>query len=160
MYTVRGNDSTELSFEEVVRAARKLGFQLRPWVERQENQQQSGRQDNRNQGGPNRYQNGGSPQQGRRYYQNGNTGAHTPNRRQTPIEEVKCWTCGKLGHYASDCTTKGPKFAFVPKQVGMNYLQDAQEDTTKRQPRTTIWETTRSLWRDPYYSSQGYNSSL
>ena len=42
MYTVRGNDSTELSFEEVARAARKLGFQLRPWVDRQENQQQVG----------------------------------------------------------------------------------------------------------------------
>ena len=55
MYTVRGNDSTELSFEEVASAARKLGFQLRPWVDRQENQQQSGRQDNRNHGGPNRY---------------------------------------------------------------------------------------------------------
>ena len=128
MYTVRGNDSTELSFEEVARAARKLGFQLRPWVDRQENQQQSGRQDNRNHGGPNRYQNGGSPQQGRKYSPNGNTGACTPNRRQTPIEEVKCWTSGKLGHYASDCTTKGTKFAFAPRVVRMNYLQDAQED--------------------------------
>ena len=55
MYTVRGNDSTELSFEEVARAARKLGFQLRPWVDRQENQQQNGRQDNRNHGGPERW---------------------------------------------------------------------------------------------------------
>ena len=128
VYTVRGNDSTELSFEEVARTARKLGFQLRPWVDRQENQQQSGRQDNRNHGGPNRCQNGGSPQQGRKYSPNGNTGARTPNRRQTPIEEIKCWTCGKLGHYASDCTTKGPKFAFAPKVVRMNYLQDAQED--------------------------------
>ena len=36
VHTVRGNDSTELSFEEVARAARKLGFQLRPWVDRQE----------------------------------------------------------------------------------------------------------------------------
>ena len=36
MYAVRGNNSTELSFVEVARAARKLGFQLRPWVERQE----------------------------------------------------------------------------------------------------------------------------
>ena len=68
------------------------------------------------------------PQQGRKYSPSGNTGSRTPNRRQTPIEEVKCWTCGKLGHYASDCTTKGPKFAFEPRVVRMNYLQDAQED--------------------------------
>ena len=64
----------------------------------------------------------------RRFTPNGNTGARTPNRRQTHIEEVKCWTCGKLGHYASDCTTTGPKFAFAPKVVRMNYLQDAPED--------------------------------
>ena len=132
MYTVKGNDSAELSFDEVVRAACKLGYALRPWVDRQENRQQEnrgyGKQDNRGYGGPNRYQNGGNPQQGRRFTPNGNTGARTPNRRQTPIEEVKCWTCGKLGHYASDCTTTGPKFAFAPKMVRMNYLQDGPED--------------------------------
>ena len=129
MYTVKGNDSTELSFDEVARAARKLGYQLRPWVDRQENRQQGyGKQDNRGYGGPNWYQNGGNPQQGRRFTLNGNTGARTPNRCQTPIEEVKCWTCGKLGHYASDCTTTGHKFAFAPKVVRMNYLQDMSED--------------------------------
>ena len=131
MYTVKGNDSTELSFDEVARAARKLGFQLRPWVDRQENQQQGncgyGKQDNRGYGGPNRYQNGGS-QQGRRFTPNGNTGVRTPNRRQTPIEEAKFWTCGKLGHYTSNCTTTGHKFAFAPKVVRMNYLQDMSED--------------------------------
>ena len=37
MYTVKGNDPTELSFDEVARTARKLGYQLRPWVDRQEN---------------------------------------------------------------------------------------------------------------------------
>ena len=133
MYTVKGNDPTELSFDEVARATRKLGYQLRTWVDRQENRQQGnsgyGKQENSGYGGPNRYQNnGGNPQQARRFTQNGNTDAHTPNRRQTPIEEVKCWTCGKLGHYASDCTTTGPKFAFVPKVVRMNYLQDMSED--------------------------------
>ena len=133
MYMVKGNDPTELSFDEVARAARRLGYQLRPWVDRQENRQQGnsgyGKQDNRGYGGPNRYQNhGGNPQQARRFTQNGNTGARTPNRRQTPIEEVKCWTCGKLGHYVSDCATTGPKFAFAPKVVRMNYLQDMSED--------------------------------
>ena len=40
MYKVMGNDSTELTFDEVTRAARKLGYALRPWVDRQENRQQ------------------------------------------------------------------------------------------------------------------------
>ena len=118
MYTVKGNDSAELTFDEVTRAARKLGYALRPWVDRQENRQQEnrgyGRQDNRGYGGPNWYQNGGNPQQfkGVDSPPNGNTGARTPNpnRRQTPIREVKCWTCGKMGYYASDCTTTGPKW--------------------------------------------------
>ena len=118
MYMVKGNDPADLSFDEVARAARKLGYVLRPWVERQENRQEEnrgyGKQDNRGYGGPNRYQNnGGNTQQAHRFNQNGNTGARTPNRRQTPIEEVKCWTCGKLGHYASNCATTGPKFAFA-----------------------------------------------
>ena len=108
MYVVKGNNSAEPSYDEVARAARKLGYALRPWVERQENRQQENRgyvkQDNRGYGGP-------------RFTPNGNTGACTPNRRQIPIKEVKCWTCGKLGHYASDCTTTGPKFAFAPKMV-------------------------------------------
>ena len=37
MYTVKGNNSAELTFDEVARAARKLGYALRPWVDRQEN---------------------------------------------------------------------------------------------------------------------------
>ena len=43
MYTVKGNESAELSFDEVARAARKLGYALRPWVDRQENRQQENR---------------------------------------------------------------------------------------------------------------------
>ena len=43
MYTAKGNDSADLSFDEVARAARKLGYALRPWVERQENRQQENR---------------------------------------------------------------------------------------------------------------------
>ena len=132
MYTVKGNEPVELTFDEVARAACKLGYALRPWVDRQENRQQDnrsyGRQDNRGYGRPNQDQYRGNPQQGRRFTPN--TGARTPNlnRRQTPIEEIKCWTCGELGHYASDCTKTGPKFTLALKAVRMNYLQDTSED--------------------------------
>ena len=128
LYTVKGNDSADLTLDEVTRAARRLGYALRPWVDRQQGNRGFGRQDNN--GGPSRYQNGGSPQQGPKFNQNGNSGARTQNpvRRQTPIGEVKCWTCGKTGHYALNCKTNGPKFAFAPKMVRMNYLQDVSED--------------------------------
>ena len=110
LYTVQGSNSTDLTLEEVTRTARRLGYTLRPWVDRQ--------QGNRgfNNGGPSRYQNGGNPQQGPKFNQNGNSAARTQNpvQRQTPIGEVKCWTCGKIGHYASDCKTNGPKFAYAP----------------------------------------------
>ena len=33
-----------------------------------------------------------------------------------------------MGHYASYFTTTGPKFAFAPMVVRMNYLQDMSED--------------------------------
>ena len=120
LYTVQGNSSAELSLEEVTRAARKLGFALRPWVDRQQGNR------NFNNGGPSCYQNGGNPQQGQKFNQNGNGVAHAQNpvRRPTPIGEVKCWT----GHYASDCETNGPKFAYAPKVIRMNYLQDASDN--------------------------------
>ena len=41
-----------------------------------------------------------------------------------PVGEIKCWTCGKTGHYASDCKSGGPKFAFAPKPLKMNLLQE------------------------------------
>ena len=90
LYTVQGNSSAELSLEEVTRAARKLGFALRPWVDRHQGNR------NFNNGGPSRYQNGGNPQQGQKFNQNGNgvARAQNPVRRPTPIGEVKCWTCG------------------------------------------------------------------
>ena len=77
LYTVQGGNQTELTLEEVTRAARKLGFTLRPWIDRQ--------QGNRgfNNAAPNRNQNGGEPQQGSRFNQNRNSGA----RPQNPIRK-------------------------------------------------------------------------
>ena len=128
LYTVQGNNSADLTLDEVTRATRRLGYALCPWVDRQQGNRGFGRQDNN--GGPSQYQNGGSPQQGPKFNQNGNSVAHTQNpvRRQTPIGKVKCWTCSKTGHYASDCKTNGPKFAFAPKVVRMNYLQNVSDN--------------------------------
>ena len=119
LYTVQSSNQTELTLEEVTRAARKLGFALRLWINRQ--------QSNRgfNNAATSRNQNRGEQQQNLKFNQNGNSGARqqNPNRRQTPLEEIKCWTCGKTSHYASDCKSSGPKFAFTPKAIKMNILQ-------------------------------------
>ena len=36
LYTVKGNDSADLTLDEVTRTARRLGYALRPWVDRQQ----------------------------------------------------------------------------------------------------------------------------
>ena len=123
LYTVQSTPKGELTLEEVTRAARRLGFGLRPWTVRQQNPR--GFSNN----SPPRNRNGGEQQQAPKIISTGNNNARTQNtpRRQTPVGEVKCWTCGKIGHYAVDCRSGGPKLAFAPKALKMNFLQQLAE---------------------------------
>ena len=119
LYTVQSGNRNELTLEEVTRAARRLGFGLRPWIVCQQNSRGFSNTS------PARNQNSGVQQQSPKLNQSGNDNARTQNplRRQTPVGDVKCWTCGKTGHYAYDCKSSGPKFAFAPKALKMNFLQ-------------------------------------
>ena len=123
LYAVQSTPKGELTLEEVTRAARRLGFGLRPWTVRQQNPR--GFSNN----SPARNRNGGEQQQAPKIISNGNNNARTQNspRRQTPLGEVKCWTCGKIGHYAVDCRSGGPILAFAPKALKMNFLQQLAE---------------------------------
>ena len=123
LYALQSTTKGELTLEEVTRAARRLGFGLRPWTVRQQNPR--GFSNN----SPARNRNGGEQQQTLKIIPNGNNNARTQNtpRRQTPLGEVKCWTCGKNGHYAADCRSGGPKLAFAPKALKMNFLQQLAE---------------------------------
>ena len=75
LYTVQSGNRTELTLEEVTRAARRLGFGLRPWIVRQQNNRGF------NTAAPSRNQNSGEQQQSPRLNQSGNSGA----RQQIPI---------------------------------------------------------------------------
>ena len=77
LYTVQSGNKTELTLEEVTRAARRLDFGLRPWIMKQQNTRGF------NNATPGRNQNSGEQQQSPRLNQSFNSGA----RQQTPFRK-------------------------------------------------------------------------
>ena len=71
LYTVQSGNRNELTLEEVTRAARRLGFGLRPWIVRQQNSR--GFSNN----SPGINQNSGEQQQSPKFNQSGNGNART-----------------------------------------------------------------------------------
>ena len=115
LYHVNDTDGTpELTYAEVARAARKLGFGLRAWVNRQQDSPRTAPPPNVND----------TPQQTRISQDKAPARAPLAQRKPVPREQLKCWTCGGMGHYASECKKEGPKFAFAPKQIRINYMQE------------------------------------
>ena len=86
LYTVQSGNRNELTLEEVTRAARRLGFGLRPWIVRQQNPR--GFSNN----SPGRNPNNSDQQQSPKFNQGANGNARTPNptRRQTPVRDIMC----------------------------------------------------------------------
>ena len=71
LYTVQSGNRNELTLEEVTRAARKLGFGLRPWIVRQQNPRGFSNT------APGRNLNSGEQQQSPKFNQSGNGNART-----------------------------------------------------------------------------------
>ena len=96
--------SAHMTVEQVREAARKLGFGLRPWVERNQDA---------NRGPP--------PSQNRPTFGRGRNPAPPPrpnqrtsNRPRKDFTSTKCWNCGQLGHTQWICSAPKSGLKFAP----------------------------------------------